>query len=163
MNAYTAIGEEVIFRGYMLSGLKEAWGKGVGLVVMSVIFAAMHLFVSTAQQTPVPLFVLALVGPGLVLGWAYLRTGSLWLPIGLHFGWNLAQDDLFNLVGRHNLESIFGAQTQLRGPSWLVGTAFGIETGALSLVSLGIMFSGVWLWTRKRTTAHIDPPKATTP
>ena len=121
---------------------------------VSVIFASMHLFVSTSQQTSLPLFVLALVGPGLVLGWAYLRSGSLWLPIGLHFGWNLAKGDLFNLVGGQNLDSIFGAQTQLQGPSWLVGTAFGIETGALSLVSLGITLGGVWLWTRKRIIAY---------
>jgi hypothetical protein len=27
---------------------------------------------------------------GLLLGYAYVRTRALWLPIGLHYGWNLA-------------------------------------------------------------------------
>jgi hypothetical protein len=27
---------------------------------------------------------------GFVFGYAYLRTSALWLPIGLHFGWNVA-------------------------------------------------------------------------
>jgi len=27
---------------------------------------------------------------GVLLGYAYLRTRALWLPIGLHYGWNLA-------------------------------------------------------------------------
>ena len=27
---------------------------------------------------------------GVLLGFAYLRTRALWLPIGLHFGWNFA-------------------------------------------------------------------------
>jgi membrane protease YdiL (CAAX protease family) len=147
INAYASVGEEVIFRGYLLSGLKEAWGKTVGLAVMSVIFAAMHLVVHTAKQTSIPLFILSLIGPGLLLGWAYLRTGSLWLPIGLHFMWNLVQDDLLNLPGRTELDSLFGLSTQLQGPSWLVGSAFGIETGLLSILPLGICIAGVWLWT----------------
>ena len=65
INAYASVGEEAIFRGYLLSGLKEAWGKTIGLAVVSVIFAAMHLGVGTAEQTPVPLFILSLVRPGL--------------------------------------------------------------------------------------------------
>lgn len=150
VNAYAAIGEEVIFRGYMLSGLKEAWGKTIGLAVMSVIFAAQHLVVSTARQIPIPLFILSLVGPGLLLGWTYLRTGSLWLPIGIHLMWNLVQDDLLNLPGRTDPETIFGIQTQLQGPRWLVGSTYGIETGLLSIVPLVIGFAGVWLWTRNR-------------
>ena len=149
VNAYAAIGEEVIFRGYMLSGFKEAWGETIGLAVMSVIFAAQHLVVRTAQETPMALFIVSLIGPGLLLGWAYLRTGSLWLPLGIHFMWNLAQDDFLNLPGRTGLESIFGMQTRSRGPQWLVGSAYGIETGLLSIVPLGIGFLGVWLWTHK--------------
>jgi uncharacterized protein len=27
---------------------------------------------------------------GVLFGYAYLRTSALWLPIGLHFGWNVA-------------------------------------------------------------------------
>ena len=27
---------------------------------------------------------------GVLLGFAYWRTNALWLPIGLHFGWNVA-------------------------------------------------------------------------
>ena len=64
--------------------------------------------------------------------------------------WNLVQDDLLNFPGRAGLDSLFGLQNQLYGPSWLVGSAFGIETGLLSLVPLGICFGGVWLWTHKR-------------
>jgi hypothetical protein len=134
----------------MLSGLKEAWGEAIGLVVMSLIFAYQHLVVSTAGQIPIPLFVLSLLDPGLLLGWAYLRTGSLWLPIGIHSMWNLVQDDLLNLPGRTSLETIFGMQTHLQGPLWLVGSAYGIETGLLSMVPLAIGFAGVCLWTRNR-------------
>ena len=29
-------------------------------------------------------------GFGVLFGYAYLRSRDLWLPIGLHYGWNLA-------------------------------------------------------------------------
>jgi membrane protease YdiL (CAAX protease family) len=146
--AQAAIGEEAIFRGYALTGLKEAWGQWTGLIVMAAVFAAMHLFVGGAEKTPLPLFILALMGPGLLLGWAYLRSGSLWLAIGIHFAWNLVQGELLNLPGNTNSPHVFGARTQLQGPTWLVGTEYGIEVGLLSVVVLGIVFAGVWLWTK---------------
>ena len=151
-----AIAEEVVFRGYLLSGLKRAWGQWVALAVMSVVFAAIHLPVSGAEKTPVPLFTLALVGPGLLLGWAYLRTGSLWLAIGIHFTWNLVQGELLNLPGSTTNPHIFGAQTRLEGPTWLVGTEYGIEVGVLSVVVLGIVLAGIWLWTRSRQLVGIE-------
>ena len=46
---------------------------------------------------------------GLLLAWARLRSGSLWLPIGVHAGWVA----MFR-VGRLFFE--IGAQ-----PAWLVG------------------------------------------
>lgn len=49
INAYTAIGEVVIFRGYLLSGLKGARGKGICLAITAILFASIYLFVSTAR------------------------------------------------------------------------------------------------------------------
>lgn len=145
--AQAAIGEEIIFRGYLLTGLKEAWGDRIGMLIMGVIFASLHLVVSSAAETSTLLFILALALPGLLLGWAYLRTGSLWLPIGIHFTWNLVQGELLNLPGNTSNPNIWGAQTRLTGPAWLVGTEYGVEVGLLGCVPLVIVFIGVWLWT----------------
>ncbi|WP_442942031.1 hypothetical protein [Nonomuraea sp. NBC_00507] len=35
------------------------------------------------------------VAGGLVLGGGFLLTGSLWLPTGIHTGWNLVQNSVF--------------------------------------------------------------------
>jgi hypothetical protein len=68
-----------------------------------------------------------------MLALAYLRSGSLWLPIGIHFGWNLMQDEIFNLHGR-GVSQLIGAITIQHGPPWVVGTAYGIEVGLLGIV-----------------------------
>jgi membrane protease YdiL (CAAX protease family) len=121
VNLFVAVGEESMFRGYLLTGLEAAWGKLVGLLVMAVVFASFHLVVLGAEETHPLLFVPLLAVPGLVLGWAYLRAGSLWLPIGIHFARNIFQDEILNLHGR-GTENLVGAITRQQGPAWTVRT-----------------------------------------
>lgn len=147
VNVQAALNEEFIFRGFLQGGLREGWKPIPALLVTALIFAALHLFVATAGATPWPLFILALLAPSLMLGWVYLKSGSLWLPLGLHFAWNLVQTDLLNLVGDGRLHG-FGAITTLDGPAWLLGTDYGIEVGLLMLLPLLINLGGAWLWLR---------------
>ncbi len=67
--------EEVFFRGFLYPALKQRFGIGRGLVLVSAIFALSHAHLPSV----VPLFVLALG-----LGLAYEITGSLLVPIGMH-------------------------------------------------------------------------------
>jgi hypothetical protein len=144
-----ALGEEAMFRGYLLNGLTKAWGPARGIVATSVMFALPHLLNSSARETALPLFLVAITGPSLLLGWAYLRAGSLWLPVGIHFAWNFVQNGLLNLPGRTG-PNVFGAQARLTGAPWLVGTSYGVEVGLLSLIPLGIVAPGVYIWLRYR-------------
>jgi membrane protease YdiL (CAAX protease family) len=147
INATVAVGEEAVFRGYLLTGLARAWGQRIGLAIMAVVFAAQHLLVTGAEETYWLLFVAMLALPGLLLGWSYLKTGSLWLPIGVHVAWNLLQDDLLNLHGR-GVPSLVGAVTRQQGPEWFVGTTYGIEVGLAGILAVVLVWLGVWLWTR---------------
>ncbi len=146
-SAQAAIGEEAMFRGFLLNGLRRAWGPTRGLMVTSVLFAVPHLLNRSAAQTALPLFIFALLGPALLLGWTYLNAGSLWLPVGIHFAWNFVQNGLLNLPARVG-QNVFGAETLLTGPAWLVGTAYGVEVGLLSLIPLGIVALGSLAWLR---------------
>jgi membrane protease YdiL (CAAX protease family) len=71
--------EELIFRGWLLGGLREHWGDSRALVVSSGLFALIH---GDPWATPA-LFLL-----GCVFGWVYLRSGSLYASIILHAMWN---------------------------------------------------------------------------
>jgi membrane protease YdiL (CAAX protease family) len=148
VNATAAVGEEAVFRGYLLTGLARAWGQWIGLTIMAVVFAALHLLATGAEETYWLLFVGLLALPGLLLGWAYLKAGSLWLPIGMHAAWNLFQDDLLNLHGR-GVPSLVGAVTRQQGPEWFVGTTYGIEVGLAGILAVVLVWVGVWLWTTR--------------
>lgn len=155
INLSVAISEETLFRGYFLTGLIRAWGIVLGFITMAVVFAAVHLFVIGAEETSALLFIPLLSIPGFVLGWIFLQARSLWLPISIHFAWNLLQDEVYNLHGRGTAQH-FGAMTNQTGPSWMVGTNYGIEVAVLGVIAWILVVLGVWLWAKYRRYDSID-------
>jgi membrane protease YdiL (CAAX protease family) len=81
---FGAVGEEMLFHGYAFQLLIRALGPFATILPMGVLFGLVHM----ANQNANALGVLNTMAWGVVLGFAYLRTRALWLPIGLHFGWN---------------------------------------------------------------------------
>ena len=75
MAVLPAICEELIYRGFLLSGISK-YGKGGAILVTSIAFGLMH---ATIQQIPFAFFV------GLILAYLAVRFDSLILPMVLHF------------------------------------------------------------------------------
>ncbi len=88
---------------------------------------------------------------GLFLAYAYLRTRRLWLPIGLHIGWNFFESTVlgFPVSGL----SLFGLlQNSLAGPDIYTGGAFGPEAGLVLLPALALGTILVYYYTRLEAT-----------
>jgi hypothetical protein len=85
--------EEILFRGFALTAWRRTVGTRGAIVRSSILFVLAHaLFVG--GDTFADAVSLAFVG-GVVripiaftLGWLFVRTGSLWGPIGLHAAFN---------------------------------------------------------------------------
>ena len=75
-----AIGEELLFRGYLQQSFSK-WlsSPHVAIIVTAVLFSAIHLHF----QGFLPRFIL-----GVLLGYLFYWSGSLWLPILAHFANN---------------------------------------------------------------------------
>jgi len=149
VNAVAAIGEEVLYRGLLLQGLEIAWDQWGALFISSIIFGGSHILVAGASESNWLEFIPLLALPGIMLGWAFVRTGNLWLATGIHFAWNLFQDDILNLTGFQHGETLFGLETNVSGPKWLVGTSYGIEVGAAGILALLLVCAGIWRWTSR--------------
>ena len=80
-----AAGEEIAFRGFPLQYLIRGYGAWAGVLGIGILFGVVHL----SNPNATPLAALNTAGFGVLFGAALLRTHDLWLPIGLHFGWNL--------------------------------------------------------------------------
>src|SRR5579864_2381697 len=81
---FGAVGEEMLFRGYGFQVLVKGIGPFATILPVSVLFGLAH----SQNLNFGPLAFFNTVLWGVVLGYAYVRSGDLWLPIGLHFGWN---------------------------------------------------------------------------
>jgi|SRR5689334_12287836 len=138
-----AAAEESLFRGYALQTLTRARLVWVAVFLTSVPFAAVHLRNPNASRGFT--FINTAVA-GIWFCVAYLRTRSLWFPLGLHWAWNWTQASLLGLPvsGIQRIAPAPLLHAMNAGPDWLTGGAYGIEGGAACTVALVISTVVIW-------------------
>lgn len=143
--ACAAVTEEVVFRGVVFRIAEERFGTWLALVISALLFGAIHAVGSSQVSGGAELwgaFAIALQA-GIMLGAAYVATGALWLPIGIHFAWNLVEAGLGTPVSGKSSEFGALAQSTLLGPTALTGGSFGPEAGVAAistcLVAAGLL------------------------
>lgn len=139
-----AVTEELWVRALLLRLLWRVLGPIPAFAVVAVVFAALHL----ANPGATPLAAATVAVAGLMFSAMYALTGRLWLPIGLHFGWNFSQGYLFGaVVSGADLGGSVALSTARSGSaSWLTGGAFGPEASAFALILVTVVTAGtLWL------------------
>jgi membrane protease YdiL (CAAX protease family) len=129
--------EELVFRGYILKNLLASYGPWPALLISSALFALVHY--SNANSSVLGLINIMLAG--LLFGVYYLHKQNLWFPIALHLTWNFFQGPVFGFqVSGLDMPSL--VQTEIDGPIWLTGGAFGFEGSVLcTVLMLGLIYS----------------------
>ncbi len=133
--------EEMFFRGYLLQSFQESMSLPKAVCVCSLIYSMLHffkadVFVSTGFQPFVgfvtiaqffkPIFfefiknlpaIIGLFLVGVVLSYAFIKTKSLYLSIGLHAGmvFMMKTDALFLVRVREKQEWLFGDSDLVTG------------------------------------------------
>jgi uncharacterized protein len=151
---FGSAGEELLFRGFGFQILVRALGGWTVVLPVGVIFALMH-----GGNPNATWFGLAnTAGFGILFGYAVLRSHDVWLPIGLHFGWNFTLP-LFGV-------NVSGLTMRLTGFSmrWSAGTLwsggeYGPEASILTSAVLFLLFAYLWKAPiRRQPSAILDPP-----
>ena len=139
----TATNEELVFRGYPFQKLVESLGPPGAVAVSSAFFGLAHL--GNSHHTWISTLNTMLVGIPLSL--AYLRTRSLWMPVGMHFTWNYVQGFVFGLpVSGYTFSSSL-LKVQVHGAAWLTGSEYGPEGGLLSTIA--VVGAGIYLFSAR--------------
>jgi len=141
--------EELLSRGYHLqtiaSGLNLFWG----VVISSAIFGILHLGNPNATWVSAAGIFFA----GIYLAYGYIRTKQLWLPIGLHIGWNFYEGVVFGFpVSGLDIYALL--RIQVSGPVLWSGGAFGPEAGLIVLPSLIVGGALIYWFTKNRETVN---------
>ena len=142
--AIVAVGEEILFRGVLFRWIDEKWGFWAALLASALLFGILHI--SNPGGTLWSSIAIA-IEAGLLLGAAYKWSGTLWLPVGIHWAWNFSQGNLFGfkVSGQEAGESLL--QAQIEGADWLTGGAFGAEASVVAVV-VGVAVSAWFIYRR---------------
>jgi membrane protease YdiL (CAAX protease family) len=137
--------EELLSRGYHLqtiaSGLNLFWG----VVISSAVFGLLHL----GNPNAIWVSAAGIFFAGVFLAYGYIRTRQLWLPIGLHIGWNFFEGVVFGFPVS-GLDIYALTRITVHGPELWTGGAFGPEAGLIVLPSLLVGGLLIYLYTRNR-------------
>ena len=130
-----ALFEENAFRGYLLHTLAEGLGFWPAAVLMSLLFAAMH--VQNPGESKVG--IVAVFAFGMMLAFSLWRTGSLLWAIGFHFMWDYSESFLYGVPDSGLVQPEHLLSTRLSGPAWITGGSVGPEGSWFIFAVLGII------------------------
>ena len=125
--------EELLSRGYHLQNLTDGLNLPWGVILSSALFGILHLANPSATWRS----ALGIFLAGLFLAYGYLRTRQLWLPIGLHIGWNFFEGTVFGFPVS-GMEFYRLIRHTVSGPELWTGGAFGPEAGLVVLPALAL-------------------------
>jgi uncharacterized protein len=138
--------EELLSRGYHLQTLASGINLFWGVLISSAVFGALHL--GNPHATLVSAVGIFFAGLFLALG--YLRTGQLWLSIGLHIGWNFFEGVVFSFPVS-GLATYALLRLHVSGPEIWTGGAFGPEAGLIVLPAIALGTLLIYLYSKWRS------------
>ncbi|ROP35277.1 CPBP family intramembrane glutamic endopeptidase [Saccharothrix texasensis] len=150
--AAAAVTEELLFRGVLFRIVEERTGTWIALLLSGVVFGVAHLVNPNASLWGATAIA---IEAGFMLAAAYAATRTLWVPIGLHLGWNFALSGIFaaEVSGNDTTRGLLDAT--FSGPTPLTGGDFGPEASGVA-VAAGAALTVVFLWLARRR-GHVVP------
>ena len=129
--------EELLFRGFIMTGIRTRFGVVGGVIGSTILFALLHIE---------PIHMLLVLPPGLFLGYLVVRTGSLYPAVVAH-----AANNLWGTIESALWQA---ARPDVSAEEIILGAAYppAVIVGALILTVLGI-----WM-IHTRTSPHARPP-----
>jgi membrane protease YdiL (CAAX protease family) len=149
---------EVAFRGFLFARLIALVGQVGATILISLAYAMFSSLHPDAPGLSIAVTFYTTFFLGVVFSLAYLRTHGLWLGWGIHFAWTAATCILFGLplAGNANYTSL--VSTNVSGPNWLTGGAYGPHAAALTLLVVLAAIPVLYRITRDYAWEYTHPP-----
>jgi membrane protease YdiL (CAAX protease family) len=149
---WAGIVEEILLRGVVLRMLEELFGSWAAIALSGLIFGFLHAGNPNADWWSSTAIA---IEAGLLFGVLFCLTRSLWVVIGLHAAWNIAQGPIYGVtvsgITQHGI-----IDAQIDGPWWLTGGDFGLEA-ALTSVVLSLIITGYFGYRLAQSNQVVGP------
>jgi len=143
--------QEVLTRSYIFQTIQYQTNALWAVILTSILFVLFHAAALHNSWLPAVNIFFA----GILFGTAYYITKNLWLPISIHFVWNLFLGPVFGLALSGQDLSNNWKFFALKGSSILTGGTFGLE-GSIVVTAITILFiAGLLLWNKFFDTSKI--------
>lgn len=149
---YTAVYEELIFRGILFRLIEESLGSWIALAISGLIFGFAHASVPNA--TLYSNFAIAIQG-GVIFSAAFMFTRRLWFTMGIHFAWNFTQVGVFGIEvsGKDGMGVL---ESKLSNSGIISGGELGLETSLVTFIV--VLVVGFYLLWRSFQKEHYIRP-----
>jgi uncharacterized protein len=145
--------EELLFRGILFRLSSKIVGTWGALLFTSALFGLAHLGNKGATLSS---GLAIMLEAGVLLGAAYVVTGRLWFPIGLHIAWNFTESSIYGMSVSGNTANSGLVRGSLTGSNLLTGGAFGPEASVVA-VMVCLAVATVLLY-RSVQEGRVEPP-----
>ncbi|MBA4164649.1 MAG: hypothetical protein C0510_08465 [Erythrobacter sp.] len=123
------LAENLAFLGYPLFRIARTVGWTPAILLVGLVFAAVHL--GNPGQNPIAIGSLFLIG--VLMAMTIWLTGNLWLSVGIHTGVIIGEDLVFSVPDSGVTYTGHLLAARLTGPAWLSGGDAGPEGSVLAL------------------------------
>src|SRR5258707_5600153 len=145
--------EDTLIRGFLFRIVQMLGGTWIAILISTAFFGASHAFNPGATVTS---SIAIALEAGVLLAAAYVLTGRLWFPMGLHAGWNFSEGSVYGLSVSGFTAKNALTHGILQGPPILTGGAFGPEASLIAVIlCLGAAILLLW---RAAKIGRIQPP-----
>jgi uncharacterized protein len=139
MGLFAGFFEEIVSRAVVFRITEESLGTWLAIAISGLLFGFAHIFNPNASWIAA---VSIAIEAGILLAAGYIITRRLWLPIGMHFAWNVTLGGVYGVpVSGLPVEGLL--KGRLTGPDILSGGPFGPEDSIFTVIictSLAIFF-----------------------
>ena len=142
--------EEIIFRGIILRFIGIRWNVVAALVISSALFGLLHI--NNHGMTWMGIAGIVLVG--FLFGSMYLYSGSIWMPLGIHWIWNVLEDIVFGSAVSGVSSDGSMIQARFHGSDLMTGGSCGIEASVVTMVFAIIVTICFLLQSKEKFIAH---------
>jgi uncharacterized protein len=133
---FNVIAQELLLCGFILQTIRRESNTMTAIIVSSILFSGYHFGAFKGEILP----AINVFGAGLLFCLAYIKTGSLWFPIFIHFTWDVLVGPLLGMTESGRIDLGAGWKMVIvKGPALFTGGNFGLEGGLIVTFTLVIV------------------------